>query len=63
MEHRTHQSRELNKEDDTLALEPRTESGASAFDAEEYLPHMGEFDLSEDQARELLATLWTTPIR
>ncbi len=30
----------------------------SAFNAEEYLPEMTGFDLSEEQARELLATLW-----
>lgn len=58
MEHKTHRSQEIKKEGDTLALEPRPECRALAFDAEEYLAHMSEFDLSEEQARELLATLW-----
>lgn len=36
------------------ALVPRP----PAFDAEEYLPHVAEFDLTEEQASEMLATLW-----
>lgn len=32
--------------------------GASAFDAEAYLPYLAEFDLTDEQAAELLTALW-----
>ena len=51
-------SQDNKNEGDTLAVMPVPFSGPSAFDAEEYLPHLAEFDLSDAQARELLTTLW-----
>ena len=45
-------------EGDTLVVDPVPKTGPSAFNAEEYRPYMAEFDLSEEQANELLATLW-----
>lgn len=49
---------QMNKEDDILVGDRAPISGTPAFDAEEYLPYVAEFDLTEEQASELLATLW-----
>ncbi len=35
-----------------------TQSGSVEFKAEDYLQHIEEFDLSEEQQNELLQTLW-----
>ena len=35
-----------------------TRQPAPAFDADEYRPYLDGFDLTEEQANELLATLW-----
>lgn len=51
-------SQDNKKEGNTLVVEPDPASGPSAFNAEEYLPYLAEFDLTEEQANELLATLW-----
>ena len=56
--HREDDRNRKNKEGDTLVVDHAPISGPSAFDAEEYLPYVSEFDLTEEQASELLATLW-----
>lgn len=56
--HREDNRNRDNNEGDTLVADRAPLSGPSAFDAEEYLPHVAEFDLTEEQASEMLATLW-----
>lgn len=56
--HKEEHRNRKNKEGDTLVVDRSPISGPSAFDAEEYLPYVAEFDLTEKQASELLATLW-----
>ena len=53
-----HQGQGDNTEGDTLTLDRLPDRDSLEFDAAEYLPHMEEFDLTEEQATELLATLW-----
>lgn len=56
--HREDNRNRKNIEGDNLVVDRSPISGPSAFDAEEYLPYVAEFDLTEEQASELLATLW-----
>lgn len=51
-------SQNNEKEGDMLVVEPAPVSEPSAFNAEEYLPDLAEFDLTEEQANELLVALW-----
>lgn len=53
-----HQGQGDNTEGDALALDRLPDRDSLEFDAAEYLPHMEEFDLTEEQATELLATIW-----
>ena len=58
MNDKMHQGQSDNTEGDTLVLDRLADRDPSGFDPAEYLPDMEEFDLSEDEATELLATLW-----
>ena len=53
-----HQGQGDNTEGDTLALDRLPDHDSLEFDAAEYLPHMAEFDITEEQATELLTALW-----
>lgn len=55
--HHNHNRSELN-EGDGVIVQPGHYTDAPPFDAEEYLPDLAGLDLTEDQARELLGTLW-----
>ncbi|MBL27118.1 MAG: hypothetical protein CMM50_06150 [Rhodospirillaceae bacterium] len=41
-----------------VVAEPRGYADAPAFDADEYRPYLAGLDLTDEQANELLATLW-----
>ena len=51
-------SHKNEEEGDKLVVGPTASLDPSAFDIDEYLPDVAEFDLTEEQARELLAQLW-----
>ncbi len=58
MTNKQHQGQSNKTEGDTLVLDRLADRNPSDFDPAEYLPDMEEFDLSEEQATELLTTLW-----